>query len=577
MKKSTRRERAAAKRKTSDEAHAPRPSGNGPLIRNLLIIALLIVSIAIVWKERERRLAARAIQQQRQNTPPPIVADPRPKPEAQPKPEAEAIAEAPEKPPEPAPRPKPIPEATKPESAGPTPAQSLLALREKLAAGKRESMPLGTMRHGDSFYFLVTTPMTWVQAQGFAGAYGGHLPIASGADRIDWLKQQFPAETSNDPARSSLWLGARNHKGKWHHVDGSPMTEIPRGEGLFAALQADGSLRARSETDLHPFFIQWQADGSNPASLRALLARTKKELSKGNPDSHPPGTVTLGNRHLLILAQATNALEARELASIAGGRLMTSASYEEADWLEQTLAAADFPEGIWLGASQRDGEWTWDSGEAWTFARWDPATPPGDEDSALRYLPRHGWQAAAPSANASGLVIEWSNESRPAPIATQDEHDDFLTTVRSRLAVLEKQRDAALLANAKTLVWNLDTWLRTNNKSEFKRWQPRVADLKARIQRGRVPIGLPPAPNAAFSPRMLKSAKDAAAKQHAIQVDFIAKATRIRDAHLVRIRQNAKDEEKRGQIALARRQNRTADQASDLKAWLQTLGVDPNR
>jgi hypothetical protein len=64
--------------------------------------------------------------------------------------------------------PAPPPEPPKPE----TPLESLNPLRFDLVAGKREEMPLGVIRRGDSDYMVVPTPMTWADAALFAERFG---------------------------------------------------------------------------------------------------------------------------------------------------------------------------------------------------------------------------------------------------------------------------------------------------------------------------------------------------------------------------------------------------------------------
>ncbi|PAW72248.1 MAG: hypothetical protein B9S38_05530 [Verrucomicrobiia bacterium Tous-C4TDCM] len=577
MKKSTRRERSAAHRAKHDkEPPRERPetrarrtrSGNAPLVRNLVIIAGLIVAIAFTSKKYQRTLAER--EQARQTAdasrapaqavpaePPAeeiVIADPTPDPETVPLPEAEPL---PEPPPEPAPL---------------TPAQSLIRLRAELAAGKRDPMPLGTLRRGDSDFFLVTTPMTWAQANGFADAYGGHLPLASRSDDLGWLASQLAAAaTSTDPARSSLWIGGLTHADQWHSTDGSPMASAPAGEGGFAAIRADGTLHARGDADRHPFYIQWQRDGSNPASLRAVLARTKASLD-GPAPSYPPGTVSDGERRLLIVARSTNATDARELASTAGGHLMVPATPAEADWIDRETAAAKYPQGVWLGATLNDAEWKWDTGEAWAFARWDPAAVLG-EGSALLLAPGAGWRAADPATEASGFIIEWSRDSAtPAPPPAGESHDDILAKSRELLAAADKQRAAELAENARNFVWTLDIWLRTNNKGDLARWKPRVEALKARLNANRVPGKLPEAPDSEFSDRMLKIARGCLEKQRTLDAAFVIKAGRIRDAYTARLLELAAAEEQRGQPLLARKLTATADAAGDLEAWLGLVG-----
>lgn len=584
MRRSTRRERAAAHRAKQEKA-APREeparparrrrgtSGNAVLARNLVIIAGLIVAIAFTWKKYQRTLAAREaarLEATRPAAPPPPPAVPAPAPAEDP-----LAAATPEPPPElpPLPEPEPTPPADPPPAPETlSPAQSLIRLRADLAAGKRDTMPVGSHRRGDSDFFLVTTPMTWAQANGFADAYGGHLPLPGNADDLRWIAEQLAATAPTDPSRSSLWVGARKHGDLWHGIDGPPLASPPAGDGGFAAIGTDGTLQARGDADRHPFFIQWQRDGSNPASLRAVLARTKASLASPTP-SYPPGTLTDGERRVLIISRAMNAAEARELAETAGGHLMVPATPAEAIWIEHEAAGTSFPKGLWLGASLENDEWRWHTGEAWTFARWDPAAPPA-EGTALVLMPVTGWQAADPAAEASGLVIEWSRDATgitpPPPLA--EGPDDLLDKSRKLLATAAKERDAELTANARSFTFNLDAWLRTNSKSEITRWKPRIEALKARVEGPRVPAELPRRPNKDFSERMLNIARGCLDKQNTIDAAFLVKAGRIRDAYTARLLELAAAEDQRGQPGLARRLKTTAEAAGDLEDWLEGIG-----
>jgi len=574
MRRSSRRKRLAT---PSDDRAGELPSANGPLIRNLVIIAALIVVIALVAKEYRRTLATRALERARHG-----AANPTPRPSAPPAAPTPAPAEPPAAP-TPAPTeplaPSPVDSTPPPAASTPppppaetlSPAQSLVRLRDSLAAGKRDEMPVGTLRHGDSDFFLVTTPMTWPQAHGLATAYGGHLPLAGDSATLRWLAERLAETGGTDPERAALWTGARSHGGAWHGIDGAPLANAPAGEGGFAALDADGTLHARGDAVRHPFFIQWQRDGSNPASLRSVLARTGSSLESGTP-SYPPDTLTDGDRRLLVVPQAVDAVAARELADLAGGHLMVPATPAEADWLARTIATG-FPQGLWLGARRHGDEWRWDSGEAWTFARWDPARPPGG-DGALVHLPGAGWRAADPASPASGFVIEWSRDAANAATTPPvDRTAELLEKSRPPLAAAAARRDAQLKSNARTFVWDLDVWLRTNHKSDIDRWRPRIAALKARVQADRVPTDLPHHPNRAMSERMLKIARDCRDKQKAIDAEFLAQAGRIRDAYAARLRELAAAEEQRGQPDLARRHRATAEAAADLDAWLRSIGA----
>jgi hypothetical protein len=194
----------------------------------------------------------------------------------------------------------------------------------------------------------------------------------------------------------------------------------------------------------------------------------------------------------------------------------------------------------------------------------------------LRILPGAGWQPADPATEASGFVIEWSRDAAgPTGPTARESPADLLEKAALLLAAADQQRETELAENARTFAWGLDTWLRTNNKGDIARWKPRIEALKARVRGNRVPGDLPEKPNREISDRMLKVARGCLEKQQAIDAAYLAKASRIRDAHVARLLEFAAVEKQRGQPILARQLAATAEAASDLEAWFATLGPPP--
>ena len=264
---------------------------NWSLIRNLLIIAGLIIAIAFAWKAYEKRkkwvasedrrikseLAENAAQEQVRR--------------------AAAIEEAARKEAEREKREKELARIKKdnPEPEPETPLEVLTRLKPDLASGKRETMPPGTISRGQFDLFLVTQPMGWHQAALFTEQHGGYLAVPSSEEDLTSLAENIGS--------GSVWLGAGRDEGRdWvtiTGVDWGPETK-PAGRGSFAALSDLGLVRGTESGTKYPFFIQWNRDGSNPATLDAMLQRVRESIDQPDP-AFPAGTVSYEGRNYLLV------------------------------------------------------------------------------------------------------------------------------------------------------------------------------------------------------------------------------------------------------------------------------------
>ncbi|MEM9237850.1 MAG: C-type lectin domain-containing protein, partial [Verrucomicrobiota bacterium] len=324
---------------------------------------------------------------------------------ADPEPEPEEPAEAPpvaDNDPEPVEDPGPPPEEREPE----TTLEALERLKSDLAAGKREEFPPATKRRGEDDFLFIETPMSWYQALSFAEAHGGHLALAKSPEELSWISQIVPGETD-------IWLGAgRAGRNVWTLNDGTDwaLDDTPRGVGPFASINQFGTLRAGKVDETKPFVIQWHRDGSNPATIKAILKHTSATLDTPNP-IFPPGTESSSARHMAIIPLPMKRSEAEALATLAGGILAVPASANEASWLADELEPYDGSTGFWLGG-QREGEsWAWDSSETWDHTKWISDEAPAEGGDALVIVPNQGWTSADAAQPASGLIIEWSSDA----------------------------------------------------------------------------------------------------------------------------------------------------------------------
>ncbi len=546
-------------------------SGNWSLVRNLVIVAILLLTIAFTWKTYKRTLAERedakriAIEQEAEKR---ALA------------QAEArnlAANPPPAPPavDPVPTVPVVPEPPKKETG----LEALDRLKRDLVAGKREEMPEGTVRHGESDFFLIPTPMTWQQASSFADAHGGHLPLPTAEEDITWLSSLVPGSPAEGNKDSALWVGAgRSGRSAWALVDGSLWKlKTPAGTGSYLAVDDLGLIRVRKAEDRYPFFIQWRRDGSNPAELGAVLKRTRESLGLPVP-LFPPGTIAFEARHVLIVQRDLTAAEATAFAEMAGGNLMVPASRDEAGWLTEQIAPLSTTTGLWLGGSRDGAEWEWVTGESWSFANWEDGYPTEDGDG-LVILPGKGWRDADPSEPASGFIIEWSNDRETASATPEPGNKplapgDLAAKSQQLLAAFEQERQRDLATNAKNFNSGLDTWFRRLNRADSTRWGTDVFNLKALVVRNRVPDKITPQSGVKLSEEMAKICSDSLTKQQSIDTTFNLKATKIRDAYLVRLKEAQADAKTRGQTEIAKSITDEMEAAEDLGDWLEAMGLD---
>jgi len=551
-------------RKPSPAATAiPHPvpsSGGGTLIRNLFIIAGLVVAIAMTWKHLEKTKLERAEAERVAK----LKAD-----EQKLKNEAERAALA------------AAAAAKTTQQVAPareeSPLDSLERLRDALAAGERDEMPLGTVRRGDSDYFVVPTPMTWQAAAAFAEDHGGHLAILAEEGDLSWIARQVPKDLEDD--ERALWIGAgRAGRNAWAQADGSPWKlKAPTGTGPYLAVDDLGLPRTRKADERLPFLIQWQSDGSNPAALEQVLQRTRASLGQPVP-LFPPGTLAYESRHVLVVLREIEAGDAAKLAEAGGGHLMVPALRDEAEWLAEQLIPVSADDGLWLGATRHDVEWKWTTGEPWSFALWDQGYPKRVGDGLI-VLPGKGWRDADPSHAASGFIIEWSKDAAdktskeptgPRVIPSTD----LAAKSKELLTALVREHERDLAANAESFGTSLEIWLRRLNETENRRWRTEVARLKRLVVDNRIPNGIEEDDEVRLSEEMAESCETFLAKQQTIDAAFTAKAERIREAYLVRLKEAHADAKIRGQSELAESITEQAEDASNLDDWLDALGIE---
>ena len=497
-----------------------------------------------------------------------------------------------------------IPRPTKIEER---PMDSLDRLRSALADGRRSEMPVGSVKKGDSTYFLVEEKMQWADAFRFAEEHGAFL-ADPGAGLDSSLTKGRPC-----------WLGAaRSGADSWVLSDGKPWSPSspPEGSGLFLIAGNNGGFATANADESHAFVIEWRGDGSNPGSLDNLLAATRSSLGGGAP-VYPPGTVISGERRYLFVKRPVTWAEADKIAKSGGGHLLVAATSEEIADVARITNRIKAKEGIWLGGSLEDDLWQWVTGETWQAAKWADDSEASEEGAALLLTPREGWTAVDRGDTADGFLIEWSADEKAPKTGTASPSGygkvaELDAKVKELILAAVKKREDEHAANIKRLHWDLDAYLRNLSSSGKDQFGSSVAALKELVDDNRILIDeirnqsdkgrngededadedededadedadgdedevtrRPADGRIIASMEMLKLVNYHCDKQ--IQIDAQAKAGigKIRDAYVTKVTAIMEESKAAGQLKVAADIEDAIEGAGDLDSWVKSFGAE---
>jgi type II secretory pathway pseudopilin PulG len=362
-----------------------------------------------------------------------------------------------------------------------TPMDRLAEYRTALFNGRRDRFPDNTIDRNSYFLLFVNTPMTWTKASEFAEMHGAHLATPSAQAEIDLLSKDI-----SDLELLRVWIGggAQGKRG-WTWVTGEDWNFKDPGTtlGPYASLSSSGVIRARPNSEKNPFVIQWSKDGQNSGALASQLERLVPTLDSPSPN-WPPGTVAHENRHFLLVQKPVSWNEADLISGSADGHLAVISKPLEGSFLQKFFDSALLLEqSVWLGGRKKDDTWYWSNGEPWTKASWAPNSPDGGPSArALRYLKSSagvGWDDASPKAGeANGFIIEWSSDGKGASAVTKDNPSAAtgqlakLRGIGRRLVTKEvADYNKYLVGNRDFFVSDVDTWFKTlsiNNRIDFE-------------------------------------------------------------------------------------------------------------
>lgn len=371
-----------------------------------------------------------------------------------------------------------------------TPMERLAEFRTALYNGRRDRFPDNTIDRTSHFLFFVKSPMTWTEASEFAELHGAHLATPTTQADVDVLTKYMDAELKR------VWIGGgAQGRGDWTWVTGEPWKFKDPGTtlGSCASLSYTGVIRARPNAEKNPFVIQWSKDGKNAGSLASQLERLVPTLGSPSP-AWPPATVAHENRNFLLVQKSVSWDEADLIASSADGHLAVVSETLEAYFLREFFDTSLLPDqSAWLGGRKKDDTWFWITGEPWKKAYWAPNSPDGDASArALRYLKSAdgaGWDDANPGeGNATSFIIEWSTDSDGAPAPTEANTGGSggqlkkLRGIGRRLVTKEiDDYQKYLLGNRDLFVSEVNSWFRLLTKNNRERFEGAYAGLEDKL------------------------------------------------------------------------------------------------
>ncbi|YCM42192.1 protein kinase [Verrucomicrobiaceae bacterium 227] len=526
---------------------AMEPGSNWPIIRNMMIIAVLIPTIIFAWgkyqdkqdrlkKERDaRELKEKAAAELRTaiHEKERRAAETRQLREQKAAERNKAFAES-GTPTDSTGMPTP------PKPVEKSPLEQLADLKSRLASGSRNTYPEGTIDRSNYAIFIVETPMTWTAASEFAEEHGAHLATPTTDADLGVITKRMTGDLKR------VWIGGgASARNGWSWVTGEewnyrdPATTL----GSCASLTHTGVIKARPNGEKNPFVIQWSADGSNPGAITAQLSRLAPTLGSPSP-AWPPTAVAQDNRVFLLVHKPLSWDEADFIAGTGKGHLAIASDPLETLFIrDHLIASLGNSESAWLGGRRSGDTWAWSTGEPWTKASWQPNSPDGGPDaSALRFVKNasdSGWDDASPDAgNAESFLIEWSTDSEQAaangsatPAANSDgELVKLRLTGRRFVSKRNEEQLDKLRENQKNLMWNLSTWHRVQSKSAKEQYEAPINALEAGFATtGILPEGLPVAN---LPPIAAEYYAKALERQSRFQKDFEASMENLRQSYL---------------------------------------------
>ena len=438
-----------------------------------------------------------------------------------------------------------------------TPLEKLEKVKELLGNGERpmQKMPETIfMRDQDSrIVMYIDKKMTWDEADSWSREYGGYIAVCKSKSDLTVLMKQIPSDAGD------VWLGAGSSGDKgWSWVDDTPWTDTltlkPNYNRVFAKISKYGAVGKTNSDKKLNFFIEWRADGSNPAGIEYRLLRTSDTLTDINP-KYPPGTITAGARNYCLIKRLVTFSEASELAIASGGHLIAITNDDEKYEVEGLIAKyCKSGETLWTAGEKQNNIWAWRTGEKWVNLKWAPSHPQSEKYVVIKAAKELEIMDISARAKADGFIIEWSKDKSKVKVAslnTNGNSSGGLKALRSKArALVTKQRAATEkkhASNVKKLWSDLETYMRGLPKNVRLAESLVINKIISMVKdKPRVPVQL-----AGEGPS--ERAKDytnyAVEKQARIDHEHNEQIETLRTGYMKQLQKLKKEMEKKGQVS----------------------------
>ena len=340
---------------------------------------------------------------------------------------------------------------------------------------------------------FIDKELTWAQADQWCVQRGGYLATLRSSEDFDSVSALIPS-TKN------AWIGAATAGNqKWAWTDGSAWNnypELPTSSKMFyAQIYKAQSVLAKGSQRTASFLIEWRLDESEPATLKERISRLA-----ASPQSFPPSSISIGNRHYFLCSQSMTLAEAAKLAQDAGAEIASPSNASELTALK-TFLQHNIPTGqlCRLHSELNDNHAAWESSERWVSLNWKSGTPKFKDSLVVVGEKNAPWKTISSSEPVPFTLFEWSSDTLgDADAFTTNQMRLFKQHEKARaqisdlnketaqlIKVAEKARKKKLVKNSIELISDVRIYRRGLSKSQQKDQAPYLDELLAEVRKTR--------------------------------------------------------------------------------------------
>ena len=234
--------------------------------------------------------------------------------------------------------------------------------------------------------------MTWDEAHDFAATSGAHLALLATTEQLEWFHENFKTPTPT-------WLGASDSglEKKWMWANGTEVDpnlwapgtpdekteQSPNGEDFAAISENKPVLDDHYRLEKFPCLLEWNLDGTTPASIDSQLARIGQALDKKTAPIFPAGTYNIGGSRFLLVNREISWEDAQTWPPTLEDTLPSPPMKAKRPlWPSSSMIAhAETAAGSEENRSEETAEiWQYVTGEVFTFINWLEGQPDNDNE-----------------------------------------------------------------------------------------------------------------------------------------------------------------------------------------------------